>query len=696
MASTGSVSRPARIALLAAALCLLATPAAPAQTVQRGDAAQIAANLETSLQSKLDTMIGPSRSIVTVEVTLSDQPDLRAPESVRVLERLPGVRVEGPGAALPPSGGRGIISSIHVMVEADEKLPAEDLGTPENPGRIQQSVAAWARINPARGDTVRVVPKKWSDFAPPPPSAAQQNYLLYSILALVALLILIAAIYFPMRKVRVGPAAGEGGAAAGGPGQVAEEERAHRKAEMDELKKALSGFSSDAREATLSGIKELMEQQVSGGGGRVEAGILEEIRDLLSNPHQESDAVLTEMRDTLSDLLDEQRRRGGGGGGPGAPGAPAVGPAAAPAAGPAGMPGGGGLAASGEVIQVLGNLEELMTQQLERAPSLVDQPFKYIKSTDPEDIILLIQDEEPKLAAAVLSQLEAQTSAAVFESLDEEKQFEMARAMTELTEEEDMADEIKDFLERKLKIVRLRKDYKPVTGVRVLADMLSSSRYAVAKILLEKMESKNPAMAAEVRKRMFLFEDIKTLADKDIETLIHNLTMDVLAAALVDAAEDIKAKFLKSMTEKARSRLEEDMATVKKVRIEEEGEEIPFNEAMLAVDQSIIDEIFRTMDRTVLKLALRGSSEEVQEKFFGGLTERASAMLKEDLAVMGGIPLSRAVEAQEEIMEILRQLSSKNLAAQHEIIAITRKLARDGVITVPHFQDQSREKAEKK
>jgi len=690
MSRTGLFSRPLGTALLAV-LCLLPAAGALSQSIQRGDATQIAANLETSLQSKLDTMLGPHRSTVTVEVTLSDQFETGTPDSVRVLERMPGVRAERPGAARPRAAGGGIISSIHITVEADERLPAEDLGTPEEPGRIQEAVAAWARLNPARGDTVRVIPKKLGDFAPP--SASQQNYLLYSILALVALLILIAAIYFPMRKVK-GGGGGEGGVVVGGGLQLSEEERKQRRAELEELKKALSGFSSDTREATLSGIKELMELQVGGaGGGRVDTGILEEIRDLLSSPRQESEAVLTEMRDTLSDLLDEQRRRGGGGGG--APGAPAAAAAAAPAAGPAAEGGGFG-GGGGQVIQVLGNLEELMTQQLERAPSLVEQPFKYIKSTDPEDIILLIEDEEPKLAAAVLSQLDPQTSASVFEALDEEKQFEMARAMTQLTEEEDMADEIKDFLERKLKIVRLRKDYQPVAGVRVLADMLSSSRYAVAKVLLEKLESKNPAMASDVRKRMFLFEDIKTLNDKDVEILIHNLTMEVLAAALVDAPDDIKAKFTANMTEKARGRLEEDMATVKKVQIEEEGKELPFNEAMLAVDQSIIDEIFRTVDRTVLKLALRGSSEEVQEKFFGGLTERAAAMLREDLAVMGGIPLARAVEAQEEIMEILRKLSSKSLSAQHEVIAVTRKLAHDGLITVPHFQDEEKEKSEKK
>ncbi len=685
-------SRASRVLISAVVASLLLSPVAPGQTIQRGDAAQIAANLEASLQSKLDTMIGPRRSIVSVEVTLSDQDTGAAPDSVRVLRRIPGVTVEQAGSELPRAGGRGLISSIHITVEADENLPPKDLGTAEEPGRIQESVASWARINSARGDTVRVIPKEWSDFAPP--SASQQNYLLYSILALVALLILIAAIYFPMRKVKAGGAAGEGGVVVGGGMKLSDEERKQRRAELEELKKALSGISSDTREATLSGIKELMEIQVGSGGGNVASGILEEIRDLLSNPNQESDAVLTEMRDTLSDLLDEERRRGGGGGGSGGGGA-APGAPAAPAGAAAGMAQGGGMG-GGEVIQVLGNLEELMTQQLERAPSLVEQPFKYIKSTEPSDIILLIEDEEPKLAAAVLSQLDPQTSAAVFEALDEDKQFEMARAMTQLTEEEDMADEIKDFLERKLKIVRLRKDYKPVTGVRVLADMLSSSRYAVAKIMLEKMESKNPAMAAEVRKRMFLFEDIKTLEDKDVEILIHNLTMEVLAGALVDADEEIKAKFVKNMTDRGRERLEEDMATVKKVQIEEEGKELPFNGAMKSVDQSIIDEIFRTMDRTTLKLALKGTSEEVQEKFFSGLTERAAAMLKEDLAVMGAIPLSRSLEAQEEIMEVLRKLGSKSLSAQHEVIAVTRKLAHDGLITVPHFQDQPKEKSEQK
>jgi flagellar motor switch protein FliG len=344
-----------------------------------------------------------------------------------------------------------------------------------------------------------------------------------------------------------------------------------------------------------------------------------------------------------------------------------------------------------EIVSALGNLEELMAQQLDKVPGTegVEQPFKYLKRTDTDEIILLINDEEPKLAAAVLSQIEPKAAAAVFEGLDEEKQFEMARAMTQLTEEEDMAGEIKDFLERKLKIVRLHKDYVPVTGTRVLADMLSTSRYAVAMVTLEKMESKNPAMAAEIRKRMFLFEDIKTLEDRDVEILIHNLTQDILAYALAESEDDIQAKFFRNMTDKAQEMITEDIESVKKVQLEEEGKELPFNKAIMAVDQTIIDEIFRTVERTTLKMALRGASEEVQEKFFTGLTERAVAMMREDLEVMGGISRARADEAQNEIMDILRQLSSKTLGAQHEIIATIRKLEHEGQITVARFQEET-------
>lgn len=695
--------------LLTAVLLISCGTTSLSQTIQRSDAAQLAANLGSSLQIKLDTLIGPRRTIVNVDVTVLDPFTDRSNESVQALNRLPGVVAAPPNERYEATRIARInsfssqISSIHIIIDADESLPESDLGRePEYDGKISQAVGRWAKLNRARGDTLQVKPMEWGDYIPP--SASQQSYLLYSILALLALLILIAAIYFPMRKIK------------GGTGPLEDsdiEGRARlRKEEMEEIAKMFANSSSDTSEYTLSAIKDLMEQHAidalggGGGGGRggESVGILEEIKDLLGNPPQESDALLTEMRDTLSDMLDETRKVGPRGGvmPAGTPGASAqMGGGGGGAGGGSGAGGGFGAGAAmddgavdsmkTEIVSALGNLEELMAQQLEKAPGTegVEQPFKYLKKTDPEEIILLINDEEPKLAAAVLSQIEPQAAAAVFEALNEEKQFEMARAMTQLTEEEDMAGEIKDFLERKLKIVRLHKDYVPVMGTRVLADILSTSRYAVAMVMLEKMESKNPAMSSEVRKRMFLFEDIKTLDDKDVEILIHNLSEDLLSYALAEAPDDIQAKFFRNMTEKAQEMIREDIESVKKVQLEEEGRELPFNKAIMGVDQTIIDEIFRTVDRTTLKMALRGASEEVQEKFFTGLTERAVAMMREDLEVMGGISRARADEAQDEIMDILRQLSSKTLGAQHEIIATIRKLEHEAQITVSRFEEET-------
>ncbi len=684
------------------ALALLLPSTLPAQ--QRADEAQVETALQQKIQSMLDVLVGPQRTIVDVDVTLRDTVTAsEVSNRVRALTSLPGVRtrtMEDAGTAADGDLLEPLISSRHILVQADEKL------APELLEKIKTEVPRWARINPARGDTFKLEPIPWREIVSPP-SATQQSYLLYSILAMVVLLILIAAIYFPLRKLKMpetapapgaigAPAAGKlpGEEGAGGP--VEEEKRKQRSEELEELKQVFAGAANIDQSGVLEEIRNMIEKGLSRTPAQIDS-ILEEIKDILSKTPQESDTLLTEIRDTLADMLEAQKKltaMGGLGPGAGPGGAPAPGAPAAPAAAPAARPEAAGRAGGSdfgpEVGEVLGNIEDLMAQQLEKTPEsgILDEPFKYLKTLPPEDVVMLVEDEEPKLAAAVLSQIDSKSAADVLQAVEEEKQFEIARAMTGLVETEDLAEEIKDFLERKLKIVRLHKDYIPVLGYRVLADILSSSRYAVARVLLDKIESKNPAMAAEVRKRMFLFEDIVTLSDKDLEVLIHNLPREMVSSALTETSEEIRSKFLQNMTERARQMIQEDMETMKKVQIEKDGKELIFNEAMLALEQNVVEEIFRTVDRNVVKMALRGASEEVREKFFSGLTERAVVMLKEDLEVMGQITRKRADEAQEEVMNVLRKLSSKTLEAQHEIIATIRKLEKEGQISVERFQEE--------
>lgn len=700
MGKSGKRKRRGAISALAFPIgCLALAAQLRAQPAQRIDEAQVEAALQDRLKTNLDTLVGPERTIVQVDVTLLDRLTTGDLDRVKALSRMPGVRTapakeeaelrqRALASILSP-----VISSMHVTVWVDESLSEEMME------KIKSEVPKWARLIPGRGDTFKIEPIPWREIVSPP-SASQQNYLLYSLLALVALLILIAAIYFPMRKLKTPEGAvlaagapGAEGEGAGGGTMISEEERKRKRSEeLEEMKQIFAGAGGGDYGEVLSEIRNMLEEGLAKTPGTRIDSILGEIKEILTKSPQEADSLLSEIRDTMADMLDEQRKIAATSGRPG-PGGPGEGAAsaAAPAAGvPTGREGAAGSDFGPEMVEVLGNIEDLMAQQVEKTPEqgVLDEPFKYLKTLPPEDITMLIEDEEPKLAAAVLSQIDPKAAADVLEVLEENKQFEIAQAMSGLTEEEDLAEEIKSFLERKLKIVRLHKDYVPVLGYRVLADILSSSRYAVTKLVLKNIESRNAALAGEIRKRMFLFEDIVTLEDKDLETVIHNLPREMISYSLVDASEEVKNKVLQNMTERAREMIGEDLETFKKVELEKEGEELPFNEAMLQLEHNVIEEIFRTVDRNILKMALRGASVKVQEKFFSGLTERAVAMLKEDLEVMGAITRKRADEAQEEIMEILRKLSSQMLEAQHEVIATIRKLEREGQITVARFQEE--------
>ncbi len=114
--------------LLTAVLLTSSGPAALSQTIQRTDAAQFAANLGASLQLKLDTLIGPRRTIVNVDVTVSDRFSGQGTESVQALDRLPGV-VAGPTDAREEASRAARvnslssqISSMHITVDADISL----------------------------------------------------------------------------------------------------------------------------------------------------------------------------------------------------------------------------------------------------------------------------------------------------------------------------------------------------------------------------------------------------------------------------------------------------------------------------------------------------------------------------------------------------------------------------------------------
>jgi len=211
-------------------------------------------------------------------------------------------------------------------------------------------------------------------------------------------------------------------------------------------------------------------------------------------------------------------------------------------------------------------------------------PFEFLRRTDAGQILNVIANEHPQTVALVMAYLPAETAAQVVSSLPDELQAEVAMriALMDRTAPE-VIREIERVLERKLSSV-INQDFTSAGGLRSLVDLLNQVDRATERTILETLDEQNPELADEVRRMMFLFEDIVVLDDRSIQ------------------------------------------------------------------------QVLREVDTKELAIALKGTGDEVQEKIYGNMSERAAAIIKEDLEFMGPVRVKTVEEAQQKIVAVIRRL----------------------------------------
>lgn len=217
--------------------------------------------------------------------------------------------------------------------------------------------------------------------------------------------------------------------------------------------------------------------------------------------------------------------------------------------------------------------------------SLQVRPFDFIRKDDVSQVINFIQNEHPQTIALVLSYLKPTQSAQIIASLSADKQADVARriALMDRTSP-DVIKEVESALEKKLSSL-MTTDYADVGGVDAIVEILNSVDRATEKNIMENLETDYLELSEEIKRKMFVFEDILSMDNRSIQTVLR---------------QDI--------------------------------------------------------DNKELAIALKGSSEEVQEIIFQNLSKRLAAMIKEDMEIMGPVRKSDVEEAQQKIVNIIRKL----------------------------------------
>jgi len=199
--------------------------------------------------------------------------------------------------------------------------------------------------------------------------------------------------------------------------------------------------------------------------------------------------------------------------------------------------------------------------------SLQVSPFDFARKADPSQILSFIQSEHPQTIALIIAYLNSEQAAVILSALPPETQADVARRIAVMDRTSpDVIKGVEKVLERKLSTV-MSQDYTTAGGIKSLVEVLNRVDRSTEKGILEALEEQNPELAEDVKKLMFVFEDIVGLDDRAVQQILRGVDTKDLSLALKGTNEEVKKKIYKNMSERAATLLKEDMEFMGPVRL---------------------------------------------------------------------------------------------------------------------------------
>ena len=201
--------------------------------------------------------------------------------------------------------------------------------------------------------------------------------------------------------------------------------------------------------------------------------------------------------------------------------------------------------------------------------SLQVRPFEFVRKADPGQLLNFIQDEHPQTIALILAYLPSAQAAAVVSALAPEKQADVARRIATMDRTSpDVIKEVEKVLEKKLASL-VNQDYTIVGGVDSIVSILNTVDRSTEKHIMENLEVEDPELADEIRRKMFVFEDILLLDNRSIQTVLREVDNNELAIALKNANEDVQKIIFDNLSSRLATMIKEDMEFMGPVRLKD-------------------------------------------------------------------------------------------------------------------------------
>ncbi|MEN3779582.1 flagellar motor switch protein FliG [Priestia megaterium] len=229
----------------------------------------------------------------------------------------------------------------------------------------------------------------------------------------------------------------------------------------------------------------------------------------------------------------------------------------------------GGVSYAKQVLEKALGPEQAMMIINRLTSSLQVRPFDFARKADPMQLLNFIQHEHPQTIALILSYLEPPQAGQILSSLPQKRQADIARRIATMgSTSPEVINEVEQILERKLSAT-VTQDYTQTGGLEAVVEVLNGVDRATEKIIIDTLEIQDPALAEEIKQRMFVFEDIVTLDNRSIQRVIRDVENDDLLLSLKVASEEVKSIIFKNMSSRMVETFKEEMEFMGPVRLKD-------------------------------------------------------------------------------------------------------------------------------
>jgi flagellar motor switch protein FliG len=194
------------------------------------------------------------------------------------------------------------------------------------------------------------------------------------------------------------------------------------------------------------------------------------------------------------------------------------------------------------------------------AASAMKLPFQFLHRADPRQLLSFIANEHPQVIAVVLAHLSSDKATMVLSGLGAELQADVAHRIAVMDRTSpDVLKGLEAALERKMSSVLQPMEMSAIGGLDPLIQIINRSDRATERLIVEGLQARDPELAEEVKSRMFMFEDITLLEDRDVQLVLRQVESSDLALALKGVSEEVRLKITRNMSERAATTLLEDI-----------------------------------------------------------------------------------------------------------------------------------------